>query len=177
MNLTSHVYFNLKGHNRGDILAHRIRIDADHYQPTDSMGIPRGGPERVDGTPFDLRKMTEIGGRVNSEHGQMIQKNGFDVHYYLEKTDGLRKICEVEEPQYGRRMEVRTTKPGVLFYTANNINDNITFTGKGGYVYRRYCGLCLETQYPPDSPNGPGRDLVILRPDGEYSHETVFSFR
>jgi aldose 1-epimerase len=176
VNLTNHVYFNLKGHNSGDILGHRIRIAADEYLPSDSADIPLGGPAKVEGTPFDLRAMTEIGSRIHSSYEQIAQKLGFDVHYCLDDKKELRKVCEVEEPEQGRGMEVRTTKPGIVFYTANKIKDNFTFVGKGAYVYKQYCGFCLETQYPPDGPNGPYKDSVILRPGEEYCHETVFSF-
>ena len=177
VNLTNHTYFNLKGHSSGNILGHRIRIDADSFQPTNSAGIPSDSPTKVDGTPFDLRSMTEIGGRYNEKHEQLIQQSGFDIHYYLNSEKKLRKVCEVEEPEQGRRMEVWTTKPGIQFYMGNKIGSNVSFTGKGGYVYKQYCGFCLETQYPPDGPNGPDPSMVILRPGEEYCHETVFKLR
>ena len=178
INLTNHVYFNLKGHKSGSILGHRISIDADHYLPTDSLGIPLGGRAPVKDTPFDLRSMTEIGSRYNTKHEQLLQQSGFDHHFFLNQnspgTGSLRKVCEVEEPEQGRRMEVWTTKPGMQFYMGNKINGN--FTGKGGFVYGQYCAFCLETQYAPDSPNGPDSSMVLLRPGEEYSHETVYAF-
>jgi aldose 1-epimerase len=176
VNLTNHNYFNLKGHNTGTVLGHRIRIEADSYLPTDAAGIPFAGPAPVEGTPFDLRKMIEIGSRINSEDVQMAQKFGFDVHYFFPEGKGLRRFCEVEEPESGRAMEMWTTKPGVQFYTSNFIKDKFIFAGKGGCVYRQYCGFCLESQFPPDSPNNAGFPSIILHPGEEYRHETVFTF-
>lgn len=181
INLTNHVYFNLKGHDSGNILGHRIRIDSDSYLPTNPSGIPLDGPAKVDGTPFDLRNLTEIGSRYNMDHEQLRQQSGFDYHFFLngkkeQRCSALGIVCEAEEPESGRKMEVWTTKPGMQFYMGNKIGTAAALTGKGGYVYKQYCAFCLETQYPPDGPNGAYRSMVILRPSEEYRHETVYKF-
>jgi aldose 1-epimerase len=71
-------------------------------------------------------------------------------------------------------MEVATTEPGVQFYTANYLDG--TLQGKGGQVYNRRAGFCLETQHYPDSPNKPNFPSTIVRPGEEYSSRTVFTF-
>ena len=48
--------------------------------------------------------------------------------------------------------------------------------GKGGAVYQRRNGLCLETQHFPDSPNQPNFPSTILQPGETYASQTVFSF-
>jgi aldose 1-epimerase len=48
--------------------------------------------------------------------------------------------------------------------------------GKGGQVYTKRSGFCLETQHFPDSPNQPHFPTTVLRPGEEYHETTVFGF-
>ena len=48
--------------------------------------------------------------------------------------------------------------------------------GKGGKVYQRRCGFCLETQHFPDSPNQPKFPTTELKPGQEYKTTTVYRF-
>lgn len=74
---------------------------------------------------------------------------------------------------FGRVMTVRTTEPGVQLYTANGMRG---VKGKGGKVYDRHHGFCLETQHFSDSPNKPHFPSTVLRPGQKYSTMTVFMF-
>ena len=67
-----------------------------------------------------------------------------------------------------------TTEPGVQFYTGNFLDG--TVKGKGGTVYNRRNGLCLETQHYPDSPNQPSFPTTILKPGQTYQSKTVWKF-
>jgi len=50
----------------------------------------------------------------------------------------------------GRAISVESTQKGLQFYTATYL-DNVE--GRGGAIYNRYSGLCLETQNFTDSVN------------------------
>ena len=175
LNLSHHGYFNLADGGKNDVSGHEVTIEAARFLPIDAALIPTGELRDVRGTPMDFTRATAIGARIDAAHEQLLHGRGYDHTWVVNGAPGqLRLAARVFEPSSGRVMEVLTTEPGVQFYTGNFLDG--TLTGKGGAVYRRRHGLCLECQHFPDSPNKPQFPSTVIKPGEQYTQTTVYRF-
>jgi aldose 1-epimerase len=168
VNLTNHSYFNLSLGQSQDVLKHQVRLAADRYTVVDAGLIPTGELRAVKGTPFDFTTAHAIGERIAQVPG------GYDHNWALNSAGGLQVAATVYDPASGRTMEVKTTEPGLQFYTGNFLDG--TLKGKGGTVYGKHAGFCLETQHFPDSPNQPKFPTTILQPGQTLHSTTTYTF-
>jgi len=172
VNLTNHTYFNLAGHDSGDVERQRIQIDASRFTPTDKTSIPTGQLESVEGTPMDLRRLTPIGAHLRAGDPQLLIAHGYDQNWVLDHGGQPTPAfaARAEDPASGRFLELYTTQPGLQFYTANGLDGSIA--GKGGTAYRQTDAFALEAEHFPDSPNHPSFPTTELKP-GQTLHEVT----
>lgn len=168
VNIAQHAYWNLGGHNSGNILSNEVQIFGSQITPVDKALIPTGKLTPVKGTPYDFLEPKTI------KENMKNLSEGYDINYAVDgNKKGLRKVAMVFDKKSGRVMQLLSNQPGVQFYTGNYVKN---LKGKGGFVYQAHAGLCLETQGFPDSVNHPNFPSQIVKPGKVYLHRMVYKF-
>lgn len=154
VNLTNHAYWNLSAFNE-NIHNHNLLIEAETYLPLDHNQIPTGEFRDVEGTCFDFKSLKKIKENI-------LGSGGFDHNFNLsmKKSYSPDNRVYIEHPESGRSMEIKTTEPGVQFYT--------------GFEDHNF--FCLETQMYPDAINNDRFDSVLLLPGEVYRQKTIHKF-
>jgi len=169
-NMTNHTYFNLAGHNNPDLaMEQTLMMPSEVFTVADAESIPTGELRKVSGTPFDFRTAKPIGRDIAADYEPLNLQSGYDHNF-----DASISPCAVlQDPASGRTMEVYTDCPGVQFYSGNYLNN----PGKDGVFYAKRSGICLETQFYPDSVNHPEWSQPFTPANTPYHSETKYEFR
>ena len=170
VNLTNHVYWNLRGADSGNALDHKLRINAKKYLVTDENLTPTGELAEVAGTPMDFRKLKAIGSRIRANFPALVYGKGYDNCWVLDSEDAV----VMKEAVSGRKMTIRTNQPGVQVYTGNWLVG--CPVNRSGLRYLDYDGIAIEAQGFPDAPNHPDFPSQLLKAGNEYSRFIEFAF-
>lgn len=171
INFTNHAYFNLNGHDSGEVLSHTLYIDAEKMTDLDETQIPTGEISDIKGTVFDFTEPKTIGQDIHGSHPQMMGQT-YD-HSLVLSGSGFREAAVLKSEESGIRMTCFTDQPGIQLY----VNDYVLHNkGKGNIDYPPYAAVCLETQHYPDSINHPDFPSVVLRGGETFKSTTVYNF-
>ncbi len=167
VNLTNHTYFNLSGHNSGNIDDHYLSMRASFFTPTKEGSIPTGEIFSVKNTIYELEELTRVGDKIYGKEGS------FDHNLILDNISSTKSAATLFSPKTGIKMETYTTKPAIQLYCASALGDQ---DGKDGAKYHSFSGICLETQFYPNSPNVKHFSSPFLLVGEQYNHQTVYEF-
>ena len=164
INLTNHTYFNLSGAVKKDISGHQLQIKANKFLCLNQDSIPTGEIKRVEGTPFDFRRLKKVGEEIEADNEQLKFTGGYDHPFILDEED---ESIILKEEESGRVLSISTDQPVVVFYSGNH------FTAEAS---GERLGLCLETQDYPNAINTANFPTKVYNSEKSYIAKTEYKF-
>lgn len=174
-NLVTHCYFNLElpvGFGNAAVpsaVDHHFVANADFYTPVDDDLIPTGEIRFTSGTPYDFHRPRPL----RNPQG-VTYDLGFVLREKPTPAAALVHAGTLYGPKTGMAMDVYTTEPHLQLYDGGGFNG--ASVGHDGAQYGKHCGICLEPQRYPDSPNRSHFSDAVLRPNQTYRQITEYRF-
>ncbi|KAI9153656.1 hypothetical protein LWI28_014563 [Acer negundo] len=109
VNLAQHTYWNLGGHNSGDILSEDIQIFASNYTPVDSQLLPTGKIVSVKRTPYE----SMISSSPTPSAATSTSLLAVMTLTMCWMANKLKQAAIVHDKKTGRTMELLTSAPGL----------------------------------------------------------------
>ncbi len=159
VNLTNHSYWNLEKNKKKKIYNHELKLNSSKYLQVNKNLIPTGKLKNVKKTIYDFFNFENIGKKL--EYFKNNKKfKGFDTTFVIKKnTRNL--VGTLKNTTTNIQVDFFSNLPGVQFYSAQNLN------------YKKkifpFQGICLETQYYPDTPNKKNFPSTLIKPNKRYT--------
>lgn len=168
INFTNHTYFNLAGAGSGTVLNQLLQVSSDRYAQATDAGIPTGQILPVAGTALDFRSPKPL------QQCLKIRVRGCNDNFILPFDGRVHLAALLKDPKSGRTMEVLTTEPSLVVYTAGYASGKDT--GAQGVPYRAFDGIALEAQHLSDTPHHPQFPTTELLPGLTFHATTIYRF-
>ncbi len=167
LSMTNHSYFNLSGFNES-IEDHVVKVTTNKRLQLDETGAATGEIVDISNKADDLRTKKTI----KDVHGLM--GDGFE-HFYVFDSMEMNKKAVVSHAATGRSLEVYSSEPCMLFYTAKYTSDELQRNAEE--KYGKYRAFCCETHRYPNGPNIPGSPGSITKAKEEFKSTTIFKLK
>lgn len=175
VNLTNHSYWNLNLNKKKNIFNHDLKINANQYLDVNNYLIPTSKIKSVNNSINDFRQYSNIGKKIKLNSIKKIKKisktinqSGFDLTYVKNKKPG-NFIASLKNKESKIKIDLYTDLPGVQLYTSQSLK------------YKKklfpYQGVCLETQFFPESPNINKFPSTLIKPQRLYKYFTKFKIQ
>jgi len=170
VNLTNHSYWNLNYKKNDNIFNHNLKINSDKYLVVNKKLIPTGKIKRTKKTINDFNYYENLGKKIKLITNNTIQKisntinqSGFDLTFCVNKNHN-NFVASLKNDDSKIKLNIYSSLPGVQLYTSQSLK------------YKKklfpYQGICLETQYYPDTPNRKNFPSTLIKPNKLYKHFT-----
>lgn len=166
INPTNHAYWNLSG-DFTHPATQLVQLNATHVWYNDPQHLPVD-LHPVAGTPLDFTTPTSLD--VHAQHPQILMARGCNHAYRLSSSHA----ATFTHPASGRRLDLYTNAPYVVFYTGGFLGPDTPLDGGGHAVAS--CAFALEPQDMPDAPHHLGSALPLLLPGQEWVREITYRF-
>lgn len=175
VNMTHHSYFNLGGHDSGNVLNQYLRIQSALYSPvSDYQCIPIGKYTEVQGTPMNFLNFKKIGREIEADFVQLNIAGDYNHNFILDKDrNAMGLMAEAYCEESGIYMKAETNLPAMQLYTGAFID---SAEGKNRCIYEKRSGFCLEAQYTPNAINSQVGEKPILKAGERYDKTIRYQF-
>lgn len=170
LNMTNHSYFNMSGNLKSPITNQYMKLSCDEILEIDDTCATTGNKISVSNSPFDFRKLYNIGERIDDDDTQIKIGYGYDHPFLLNTNENAIYIEDRESKRY---MSISTNQDCVVVYSMNFTNDEKLYTNN---ISRRRYGICFETQHPPIGHNQAFIENSVLKKDEKYIQNTTYTF-
>ena len=162
VNLTNHSYWNLEKIKKNLIYNHELKLNSNKYLQVNKDLIPTGKIKNVKNSIYDFMKFKNIGKKLNFFKNKKIDQKykGYDTTYIVKKNS-RNFVGSLKNNNNNTRVDFFSNLPGVQLYSAQNLS------------YKKklfpYQGICLETQYFPDTPNKKNFPSTLIKANKRYT--------
>tara|TARA_Y100001970_G_scaffold240153_1_gene302653 strand:- start:2300 stop:3268 length:969 start_codon:yes stop_codon:yes gene_type:complete len=158
VNLTNHSYWNLEKNKKNKIYNHDLKLNSHKYLEINKNLIPTGRFKKVKNSIYDFSNFENIGKKLDYFKKKKLNTKlkGFDTTFVINKST-TNLVGYLKNIKSNIKIEFYSDLPGIQIYSAQNLN----------YKKRLfpYQGICLETQYFPDSPNKKNFPSTLIKPN------------